>query len=340
MGWRSLRLLPSRYIPRVVSIGNLVAPCYHIVSDRSQAHVRHLYRWRDIRAFKSDLDYLLTHFKPLSLSDLHTYIESGKPVPDHSLFVSFDDGFREMSEVVAPLCRQKGVPVTFFLTTGFLDNKILGYRHKASLLIDVCLRRGPSAVQAVTSKLIGLLGLPGGERGEWSQMLLSVGYGQQQILDECAALLEVDFNDYLRTVQPYLTRGEVRNLLRDGFSIGGHSIDHPRYADLTLDRQLDQTRGCMEDLQREFPLPVKAFAFPFVSDGVSERFYEEMFASQIADLVFCIGQMPKKDSRKAVQRFGVESETASSLPDLFSRQVEGRLRQKLAGWRRRVLTSV
>lgn len=339
MGWRRLRLLRSRYIPRVVSMGNLVAPCYHIVTDGCPAHVRHLYQWRDIQSFKSDLDYLLQHFKPISLEDIHTYIATGRPVPDGSVFLSFDDGFREMSEVVAPLCQQKGIPATFFLTTGFLDNRVLGYRHKASLLIDLCGQRGPAAIQAATDKLTGALGLPKGNANELRQILLSVSYGQRQVLDECATLLEVDFKDYLRTAQPYLTRDQVRDLLRNGFSIGGHSVDHPRYADLALDEQLNQTRACMDDLQQQFRVSVKAFAFPFVSDGVSEQFYEELFANQIADLAFCIGQMPKKDSQKAVQRFGVESERAHSLPDLLTQQLEGRLRQKVANWRRRASIS-
>jgi peptidoglycan/xylan/chitin deacetylase (PgdA/CDA1 family) len=339
MGWRSLRLLPSRYIPRVISIRNLVAPCYHIVTDSSPLHVRHLYQWRDVQAFENDLDYLLKHFKPVSLDEIYTRMAAGRPVPDRSLFLSFDDGFREMSEVVAPLCRRKGVPVTFFLTSGFLDNRTLGYRHKASLLIDACQQRGPSATQAITSKLTALLNLPDGHGRELRQMFLSIGYREQQVLDECADMLEVDFTGYLRTAQPYLTLDRVRNLLRDGFSIGGHSVDHPKYADITLDEQLAQTRGCMDALQQQFQLPVKAFAFPFVSDGVSERFYDEMFTSQIADLAFCIGQMPKKDPHRAVQRFGVESESARSLPDLLSEQIEGRLRQSAANFKRRVSLS-
>ena len=339
MGRRTLKLLPSRYIPRVVSIRNLIAPCYHIVSDNSPAHVRHLYQWRNVHAFENDLDYLLEHFSPVSLDEIYNCLAAGRPVPDRSLFLSFDDGFREVSEVVAPLCRRKGVPVTFFLTTGFLDNRMLGYRHKASLLIDACRERGPSDVRAVTSKLTARLDLPDGHGKGLREMFLLIGYRQQQVLDECAGLLGVDFAGYLRTAQPYLSLDQVRNLLRDGFSIGGHSVDHPKYADITLEEQLAQTRGCMEALQQQFRLPVKAFAFPFVSDGVSERFYDEMFTGRIADLAFCIGQMPKKDSHQAVQRFGVESESARSLPDLLSEQIEGRLRQSVANWRRRVSIS-
>ena len=43
---------------------------------------------------------------------------------------------REATSVIAPICREKGVPATFFLTTGFLDNRALGDRHLASLLLQ------------------------------------------------------------------------------------------------------------------------------------------------------------------------------------------------------------
>ena len=278
---------------------------------------------------------MLKHFKPLSLGDIHGCLNAGRPIPDGSLFLSFDDGFREMSEVVAPICREKGIPATFFLTTGFLDNKILGYRHKASLLIEAYQHHGEAVRQAAVAHLARRLGAHIGVPSDWRLMILGVGYRQREVLDECAELLELDFDEYLKQARPYLTREQVRGLLSDGFSIGGHSIDHPRYAELSVEDQIAQTRGCMEDLGRDFRPPVKAFAFPFVSDGVPERFYEEMFASQTVDLAFCIGQMPK--AQLAVQRFGVEGERANSLRDLLARQAEGRLRQNLATWKRSVL---
>jgi peptidoglycan/xylan/chitin deacetylase (PgdA/CDA1 family) len=339
LGRSALKLFPSGYIAGVVSAGGVVAPCYHIVTDGSPAHVRHLYQWRSVQAFQRDLDYLLKHFRPLSLKEICSHTASGSPIPERSLFLSFDDGFREMSEIVAPVCRRKGIPATFFLTTGFLDNKMLGFRHKASLLIDACRNRGSAVTQAVATALSRVLERPAGSPAGVRRLLLSVGYRQRHVLDECAALLEVDFDEYLRTSQPYLTQDHVRSLLADGFSIGGHSIDHPRYADLTLDEQLDQTQGCMEELERRFGLPDKAFAFPFVSDGVPETFYRELFARHIANVVFCIGRMPQADAGKAIQRFGVESEEAHSLPELLGRQAEGRLRQKVATWRRGISTS-
>ncbi len=344
MAVRSIRTAGLKYlanrIGRLMPNGSMVAPCYHLVSDDFPVHVRHLYQWRGVKAFETDLEYLLKRFKPISLSEVHAYVVSGRPIPKQFLFLSFDDGFREMAEVVAPLCRKKGVPVTFFLTTAFLGNRALGYRQKASLLIEACKNHGEAATQATISKLCEALGIDPVQSPGARRMLLSVGYRQRHVLDECAALLEVDFDDYLRTARPYLTHDEVGMLLRDGFSIGGHSVDHPLYADLSLNEQIEQTQGCMEELNERYRLPVKAFAFPFVSDGVTDSFYEQVFERQVADLTFCIGRMPTLNPEKAVQRFGVEAEQNIPMSELLARQAEGRLLMKAAGWKRSMTDSI
>lgn len=329
-----LRFLPFRSIASLATGNALLAPCYHIVSDGSPVHVRHLYRWRNVAAFRKELDHLLRHFRPLSLEEISRRVSAGERLPERSLFLSFDDGFREMTEVVAPVCREKGVPATFFLNTAFLDNHAMGYRQKASLLIDAWQHRSEASRRTAQSLLANRLGISQGEAFDWRRMVLSVNYRQREILDECAALLEVSFADYLRSARPYLSTEQVQGLLDAGFSIGGHSIDHPKYAELTPEERIAQTRGCLDELKQRFRLPVKAFAFPFVSDGVPEPFYREVFDGGIADLIFCIGHMPEADSHRAVQRFGVESGQRYSMRELMAIQAEGRLRQKAANWKR------
>ena len=327
----AVRGLPNWSIAQIAG-QELVAPCYHMVTDETPVHTKHLYRERGIEEFKRDLDHLLRYFRPLSLQQLYALTAAGLPIPGKSFFLSFDDGFREMSDIVSGICRQKGVPATFFLTTAFLDNKVLGFRQKASLLIEICEDRHLSADASVLKPLADYLALnPNLNRfaGNVRRMFLSIGYKQKHVLDECAALLEVDFDAYLRTARPYLSAEEVAKLLANGFSIGGHSVDHPLYADLTLQEQVRQTQDCMRELKNRFPSATGAFAFPFVSDGVEETFYEEVFDRHIIDLAFCIGRMPKSPAARAWQRFGVETEDSIPIQKLINSHVEGRLRQRL-----------
>jgi hypothetical protein len=114
----------------------VLIPYYHLVSDERLAHVIHLFSYRNTDQFKADLDFFLKYYQPIDLADLLAAVRSGRPLKEKTVLLTFDDGFREIHDVVAPILKQKGVPAVFFITAAFLDNKTLGYRHKASLLVE------------------------------------------------------------------------------------------------------------------------------------------------------------------------------------------------------------
>lgn len=321
--------MPFPLIGSLASRG-VVAPCYHLVSDDPPPHVRHLYRCRTIAEFAAELDLLLRRFKPLSLSELVRAIRDNGRAPDGSLFLSFDDGVAEVSEPIAGVCHAKGVPATFFLTSGFLDNRMLFFRHKASILAERCAALGRERSFGILQRLDAWHGA--GDPGEF---LLSLKYQQTAVLDQCAALLEVDFEAYLRSAKPYLTGEQVNGVLKRGFEIGGHSVDHPLYADLSLEDQLAQTRLCMAELRGRFQTPVQGFAFPFVSDGVGPEFYQTILGENTADLIFCLGGEPAVRSPRLVQRFGVEERNSRSLQVLLRAEASRKsLARVRALWRR------
>ena len=296
--------LPDSFVAYLAG-QELVAPCYHMVSNEFPLHTRNLYGHRNKREFEQDLDYFLKYFKPLSLEDLSELVRSGLPLPPKSFFLSFDDGFREMGDVVAEVCRRKGVPATFFLTTGFLNNRLLGFRQKASVLIQVCLDRSISVDHPALKPLA--LAATGNRTpsADIARRFLALGYKQSHVLDACASLLEVDFDEYLQKERPYLTDDQVSQLVAAGFSIGGHSVDHPLYADLSPDEQVAQTSACMKTLASQMRPGARSFAFPFVSDGVKDEFFEQVFRDEVIDLAFCIGRMPKTARAKASRKVRV-----------------------------------
>jgi peptidoglycan/xylan/chitin deacetylase (PgdA/CDA1 family) len=285
-------------------IGNLtpaglVAPCYHLVSDRPPAHVRHLFQCRNVSQFKAELDWLLKRFNPVSLADLNAKIAAREPIPRRSLFISFDDGLRECIDTVAPICRAKGVPATFFISTGFTGNKSLCYRHKASLLAETwLLSRGIRAVRTSKGSIASY--------DAFRAFVLQVKYADARELDDCAGQLELSFDDYLRGERPYLDEEDIATLLRQGFSVGGHSVDHPLYSEIPFEAQVAQTTGCMQALKARFELGVGSFAFPFLADNVPERFIEHTLASETVALIFYTGAVRPGHDGRVIWRFGVE----------------------------------
>lgn len=142
-----------------------------------------------------------------------------------------DDGLREVTEVVAPLLKQKGIPCCVFANPDFVDNQALFYRYKAALLIDKI------------KKIKGELPVfPFDKRHrsaqDWVRWLLSARYSQTVQLDTLAHLLEVDFASFLALQKPYLQLDELYTLKAQGWEIGAHSLDHPEYRFIPFAEQI------------------------------------------------------------------------------------------------------
>ena len=280
-----------------------IIPYYHIVTDAEVPHVKHLYTYRGEAAFRRDIDVLLSRFRAISLEELIAHLHRHQALPRDALLLTFDDGFREMHEVVAPILLAKGVPATFFVTTGCIDNHTLVHHNKLSLLVEHLCSHGSAAFTKEVSLWFARHGMPG---DGLKPRLLSLAYHQGHLVDELAAICEYDFAAYLARCQPYLTSEQIGGLLRQGFTIGSHSIDHPRYATLSVEEQLYQTRASLRWLEERFQLPYRAFAFPHSDAGVPLDFFRVLFDEGTLDVAFGTGGMLPHFFARNFQRFTME----------------------------------
>jgi peptidoglycan/xylan/chitin deacetylase (PgdA/CDA1 family) len=293
---------PQSWLIRATRANPAVA-YYHLVSDDEVAHVRHLYHFRSVAKFREDLDYLFRHYQAFTLQELLEAICGGAPLPGRALLLTFDDGFREMYDTVAPILLEKGLPATFFLNSAFLDNQGMAHHNKISLLIERLQQMGNRAPEGEVLAICRQAGL---DYTNLREGLLSITYRNRHLLDKIAALLECDFKAYLAKSRPYLTSDQVRALLEQGFTIGGHSLDHPWYPELSLEAQIAQTVGSVGDLRERFGLRYGAFAFPHGDRQVGVSLFEAMFASGKVDVSFGTAGMVGSGQRRHFQRFSVE----------------------------------
>lgn len=299
----AVQLLPMKML-RNKRAGGLLLPYHHLVSDKEVPHIKHLYPFKGISAFEQDLDYLLKHFIPVTLQDIIAALNSGNPLPERSFLLTFDDGLREVTENIAPLLVRKGVPAAFFLNSAFLDNKSLFYKFKVSLIIDSLKKGNHSA--AVLEKLAGLVG------ADLIPDVKKISYHNRHLAEEAGVILGLSFEDYLRQQRPFMTLQEVGALVKQGFAIGGHSVDHPYYTQLTLEEQLAQTFDSVDFLTERFGITYRAFAFPHSDAGISRKFFETVLNnSNKLDVVFGTANHKKDIFPHILHRFNCERPSIS-----------------------------
>ena len=235
--------------------------------------------------------------------------------------MTFDDGFSEIYDVVAPILLEKGVHATFFISTAFLDNKELCYQHKASLLAEK-IQQGISArAEAEVGEILSGMEI---SCSQLSEAILKIDYKRKDALNRIADILQIDFEEYLHDVRPYLSTDQVKKLLEWGFHIGAHSIDHPYYSALSLAEQLEQTIVSIKNIRETFGLQYGAFAFPHHDHGISNEFFQRIHETGLVDITFGTGGMLDKGSRTHRQRVGLEN-PLNSTKELISWQYARRL---------------
>lgn len=280
-----------------------------MVSDEAAPHVQHLYRYKNVAQFKADIDFFLTHYQPISLNDILADLHHDRPLPKRCFLVSFDDGLREMADVVAPILKAKGVPAVFFVNSAFVDNRELCFHHKTSLFLDRLLSNSnPALIQKLSDALMA------SERNTVGivHRLRQIKYANRAILDRLATLCDLSFQQFLTEQRPCLSSDQIRSLLRNGFDIGAHSVDHPFYGDLPLEEQFRQTRDSIKFLQERFGVKQKAFAFPHSDFGVPRAFFEKMFSERTVDISFGTAGLLPDERHGHFQRFSMEKNAGSA----------------------------
>jgi peptidoglycan/xylan/chitin deacetylase (PgdA/CDA1 family) len=288
---------PARTLPfpwlRAIGGLKLILPFYHLVSDGQPAHVRHLYPLRTTRQFREDLDFWGQHYQSVSLEEVLHHQRHGIPFRRWSVHLTVDDGLRECHEVMAPNLLGKGFHATFFLNSDFLDNRSLMFRYQASLLVEAIGRRR------------------GASQGPEDFDPLAVPYAAKETIEQALLRHGVSIQDFLAKEKPYMTAQQVQELLEKGFTVGGHSVDHPLYHPLSESEQLRQTVECQDFLEKKWGLPYRVFAFPFTDEGVGSRFLDRLHREHGFQLTFGTAGMKRDVSPYHLQRLPMEK-TADS----------------------------
>ncbi|MCK4880062.1 MAG: polysaccharide deacetylase family protein, partial [Bacteroidales bacterium] len=246
--------------------------------------------------FERDLEQLLQWFQPVSLEE---YLDhAGEKRGKRSMVLTFDDGLKGCYEFIAPLLKKKGVPATFFLNNKFIDNRALFYRYKASLLVHQ-VKKDCRAME----KIAAFLRI---SKDQVEASIMMIGYDQRALLDALAREVELDFSAYLRSKPVYMNSREVKELLKWGFDMGGHSSDHIDFTSLEPGEMIQQVRTSIMDLQQRFGINTAYFSFPFTSDGVPEEVIDTLLKEEAATALLGSAGLKRTGKPAFIQRVPME----------------------------------
>jgi peptidoglycan/xylan/chitin deacetylase (PgdA/CDA1 family) len=185
---------------------------------------------------------------PISLDDWRAAAAGRRTLPPRPVLITFDDGYRSVARVAAPILAEHDLPAVVFVCNEPIE------RRRLFWFDAVAAREGEAAVERWKDR----------EYDEW--------------FAACAASTPVADDD----PRAPMTVDELVALDRSGrFEIGGHTRRHPILGRAPRDRQREEIAGNLDAIRGWIGRPVRAFAYPNGRPGLD---YSEATVSELTAL--------------------------------------------------------
>jgi peptidoglycan/xylan/chitin deacetylase (PgdA/CDA1 family) len=251
--------------------------------------------------FEAQMRWISEWFNVLPLDEAIERL-SGGGLPPRSLAITFDDGYADNHEIAAVVLRRHGLTATFFIASGFLgggrmfnDTVIEAVRRIEGPSLD--LRRlglGVFDVSSTEAKVRTIVDL-----------LNSVKYLPEPMRSRTVAEIEALSPESLpRNLM--MSPEQVKDLKRQGMSIGAHTVSHPILRTLSsaaARAEIAEGKAALESIIAD---RVELFAYPNGKPGVD---YDVEHVAMVRSLGFsgavstAWGAARAGDDRYQVPRF-------------------------------------
>jgi peptidoglycan/xylan/chitin deacetylase (PgdA/CDA1 family) len=224
----ALRLLRKRLR------GALTVVMFHRVVDRTDPDFGAADPEYTIEAglFDELLGFFCDHYAVVGLADLFAAAEHARPLPEHALLISFDDGWADNLRYAVPLLRSRGLPAVIFVAAEPILSAAATWWQQQ--VFDAG-RRGD--LQAVLDRT--------GIRGTILEVVCQLGTLTESARAEIIAPLSAPTPATRMMLMP----GDLRRLTELGIAIGIHGYTHlPLTRVVDLDRELRDAQSVIASL--------------------------------------------------------------------------------------------
>jgi len=228
-----------------------------------------------LAGFERILDFLAEHTRVLPLREARHALLRGT-LPSRTVALTFDDGYHDWLDTVAPALRRRQMHGTFFVSTEQIDGAALWHER-----VVAAVRALPDAQARLSYGFGAFADLSRPERrlaliAALQARLKYLGLAQRR---EAIELLEAQAVSALLLPRRFDVAA-VRALHNQGFDIGAHTIDHPILTECSRAEALAEIGGSREQLAHIVGGPVQLFAYP---NGKPGRDYSQEHVALVRD---------------------------------------------------------
>jgi peptidoglycan/xylan/chitin deacetylase (PgdA/CDA1 family) len=210
--------------------------------------------------FEQELRLLKKEFEVIGPDELETVVSIGR---GRYVLLTFDDGYRDNFDEAFPILKRHGLPATFFVTTGFLDQQQIPWWDEIAWMVHASNRTEWPPNEWVDS----VLSFAPQERRRTIHSLIEryrrlPRESTREFMDSLAEATGSG-RDRGEHAAVWMTWDNVRELRASGMRIGGHTVSHPLLARVSRDEQEQEIVGCKMRIEAELGEPMRYFAYPY-----------------------------------------------------------------------------
>ena len=289
-------ILPFSFLQRLAS-KNPVIINYHSIQGWDPDPIINRNTYRSVKQLEEDLRFFKKHFSIISIADLH----HKNKLAQNSLAFTIDDGLKSVYDLMYPVFNKVGISATVFINPDFVDNKDIHFLRKR----NVILKSINSIDEIANTELQDWLNKKKISIKQLVAWLQQISYADKYILDELISILHLR-NSLINEKKPvYMTKSELEIMIKDGFLVGAHSMDHPPFNELATPEQVQQIKDSVDWMVKQFQLTYRYFAFPSNDNIVRSKVFESI--KEEVELTFGVQGLLSDECSTHYHRIEVES---------------------------------
>jgi peptidoglycan/xylan/chitin deacetylase (PgdA/CDA1 family) len=254
---RKARSLHNRLTPACLVL------CYHRVSDYTDDY------WRNAVSVKNFADHvtlLAQRYGVLSIEELATAIEKGRPPARRCVVITFDDGYAANLENACGTLAARRVPATFYLNTAWLTSDLFWWDDLVLALKTVSESAGMESPAAWLCRQAGVVT----ENPTSEQAITILRSAFKEMADGPRRLLMASFRSRYAVASPPhrdhrpMNMDDIQALAANTlFTVAGHTHTHPSLSRLSREGQRVEILENKRILEEIAHRPVSHFSYPF-----------------------------------------------------------------------------
>jgi len=309
---------------------------YHFISTKEEDSLFKNFKGILIEDFKDHLDYLCSHFEPITHSDLLCASNNLNSLPSNSFYLTFDDGIKQHFNNVYPLLLEYKLTGSFFVPTKHLvessvsllekqrvcqyslfptyNNFLWHFYYKAKGIVNNNLlsqiEPNDDNIQSSANYLKKYSFYSTEERFYRkirNEILNEINF--ESIIDLLFYDFYSDTKDFIKRY--YMSWSDLNDMNSSGMTIGGHTHSHCFLDKLPMSKMCQEIDQGLELLRKNINSQINSFAYPYGSVNNAVKRY-----LATCDINYAFGVASSNSTNSKTDYYYIERIDASNFDSI------------------------